>query len=145
MRKPRKIFLATSLVILENDKLLLSLRKNTGWYDGQYSLVSGHFELGELVLDASMREAKEEIGIDVKPDDLSVAHIMHRRGDDGERVDFFVRVQRWKGHPKNNEPDRCEEISWFPLNALPENLVPPAQVGLDAIRRGLFFSEHGWE
>ena len=43
-------------------EILLHQRKNSGFYDGHYSLVAGHMENGEGIYAAAIREAQEEIG-----------------------------------------------------------------------------------
>ncbi len=36
---------------------------------------------------------------------------------------FFLLVNSWKGNIVNNEPHKCEEINFFPLNKLPQNIT----------------------
>ena len=43
-------------------EILLHQRKNSGFFDGHYSLVAGHMENGETIHAAAIREAQEEIG-----------------------------------------------------------------------------------
>jgi len=43
-------------------EILLHQRKNTGFFDGHFSLVAGHMEDGETIITAAIREAQEEIG-----------------------------------------------------------------------------------
>lgn len=47
-------------------EILLALRKNTGYRDGKYELPGGHVEEGEDLMQAMVREAKEELMIEVK-------------------------------------------------------------------------------
>jgi len=68
--------LAVNLVLLLNNKqnekeILLQLRENTGYMDNMYDFAcSGHVEKGESFSKALVREAKEEIGIEIKEEDL---------------------------------------------------------------------------
>ena len=70
---------AVYLVLTKNDQVLLTLRQNTGFADGLYSLASGHVDEGETIKHAMIREAKEEIGILIKPDDLKFVHAMQHK------------------------------------------------------------------
>jgi 8-oxo-dGTP pyrophosphatase MutT (NUDIX family) len=40
-------------------------------------------------MSAMIREAKEEIGIEIKAKNLKLAHVMHRQSNSEHRVDFF--------------------------------------------------------
>ena len=54
----------------EKTEVLLALRKNTGYNDGKYELPGGHVEEGEDLIDAMIREAKEELNINLKRENL---------------------------------------------------------------------------
>jgi 8-oxo-dGTP diphosphatase len=133
------------LVLLDDDgQVLLSLRKNTGIADGCYHLPAGHLEAGESVIDALVREAREETGLVISPDAIDFAHVMHSSSSGG-RVAFFFTVRRWDGIPQNREPDKCSELRWVPLNAPPGNLVDYCRSALAAIADGKPFSIYGWK
>ena len=65
------------LVLLKGNDVLFGCRQNTGYEDGAYHLPSGHLEAGESVVAALIREAKEEIGITIRPEVVEFAHVMH--------------------------------------------------------------------
>lgn len=134
---------AVYLILISDGKVLLSKRKNTGWEDGNYTLVSGHLDGDESVTDAMIREAKEEAGITVSPDDLKVVVVLHRKTNH-EYVDFFLTVEKWEGKIKNMEPHICEKLEWFPLSEIPNNLTPSTREGLKNFQKGIFFSEVGF-
>ena len=71
--------LAVYLVLIRDGKILLSLRQNTGFSDGLYSLVSGHVDAGESVRHAIIREAQEEAAITINPQDLKLVHTMQHQ------------------------------------------------------------------
>ncbi len=81
------------------------------------------------------------------PTTRTVVHVMHRaaNGPGGERIDFFLTARRWSGQPVVREPDKCDELSWHPLEELPPNTIPYIAAALAAYRAGSFFSEWGWE
>ena len=146
--KDRHRIIPASYVILQREnKILLQRRYNTGYEDGNYSFVSGHVEQGESYINAIIREAKEEAGVELKPEDLRFVHLMHRKGEDSynERADVFFAAERWDGEIKNAEPHKCDDLSWFDKNNLPETLVPYIREVLRYIDKGVMYSEYGWQ
>lgn len=143
-REKAKTYVHVYLLLCQGDELLLSLRQNTGYEDGNFGLVAGHVETGESATNAMVREAKEEIGICLIPDDLEVVHTMYRRSD-RENVDFFLTCRTWTGSIANCEPERCASVQFFPKTALPENTVEYVKLALEHIAKGVRYSEVGWQ
>jgi len=140
---------ASYLVLINNGKILLQRRFNTGYMDGKYGLPAGHVDKGETFTQCVVREIKEEIGVDLNPEDMKVAHLMHRFsgaewGEEGYRIDVFFTTEKWKGVPEIKESDKCDDLSWFDLNDLPDNIIPYVRKAIDCIKNKVFYSEHGW-
>ncbi len=131
------------LLFIKNNNILLSRRHQTGYMDGWYSLPAGHLDGGEPVRHAAVREAREETGVTLQPEEITFACVLHRC-EDQERVDFFLHVGRWQGEPVNTEPEKCDDLRWFDLDRLPENLVPYVRRGVELSRAGIPFEEYGW-
>ncbi len=134
---------AVHLFLIEGDRVLLNRRCNTGYEDGKYSVPAGHLDGGEEVKAAAIREASEEIGISLAPEDLEVVGVMHRKSDD-ERIDFFLTAHRWSGEITNREPEKCDDLAWFPLDQLPPNFVPYVARALKNAQSGRWFDSFGW-
>jgi 8-oxo-dGTP pyrophosphatase MutT (NUDIX family) len=139
-----KPYASAYLVLINNGEILLLRRFNTGYQDGNYSLVSGHFEGGETAAQCIAREALEEAGIKISIDSLKVVNVVHRLSVDREYFDIFVSANEWAGKIVNMEPDKCDDLKWFKLDALPENLVPEVREALNNIDNGINYSEIGW-
>ncbi|MBB2745210.1 UNVERIFIED_ORG: 8-oxo-dGTP pyrophosphatase MutT (NUDIX family) [Microbispora rosea subsp. rosea] len=154
------------LMLTDGEKVLLGRRQGTGYADGEWQIMpSGHLEEGESVVDTAVREAREELGVEV--DDCEVVHVMHHRNAGGTaRIGMFLVPRSITGTPVNAEPHKCAELAWFPLDRLPEQTVPYARAGVEAVRRALaatppglpaaadaalvasqapVFSLHGWD
>jgi len=140
-----KIIPSAFLILLKDSAVLMQKRQNTGWQDGNYSLVSGHLDGGESVTDALTREVKEEANISVNKKDLKLVHVMSKLSGDQERVDFFFVCENCRGEIKNAEPEKCEELKWFPIDKLPENTIPSVKEAIKNFQKGVFYSEFGWK
>jgi len=138
-----KIVPTSHLILVKDGKILLLRRFNTGWGDGNYSVIAGHLDGNETFLQAMVREAEEEAGIELSQEDLEVVHVVHRKSNE-ERIDFFILAKRWKGDPRNMEPHKCDDLNWFEMDKLPENTIPYIRQAIGCFRKGVFYSEHGW-
>ncbi len=146
-RERHKVVPAVYLFLKKDRKIFLTRRFQTGYEDGKYMVPSGHVEKGESLTEATVRETMEEVGISVRPKDLRLVHTMYRPAHDatGERADFFFEADAWQGEPYNKEPDKCDEVGWFPLDALPENIVAYLRIAIAAAAQGMPLSEPGWD
>ena len=120
------------------DEVLLQLRQNTGYRDGHWAAAAGHVERDETAYDAARREAREETGVEVGS--LTFVTSMQRtaHGDPiDERIDFFFTCRTWTGEPRIVEPSKCAALAWFPLDSLPEPVVPHERFVLERLGTGL--------
>lgn len=138
-----KLIAEVHLVLMRDDRLLMLRRCNTGYEDGNYSLVAGHVDGEESFASAMAREAREEAGMSIRTDDLNLVHTMHRRSDE-ERVSLFFKAARWEGEPENREPHKCDDLSWFAVGRRPANTVPYIDFAVDQVLAGNIYSEFGW-
>ena len=142
MRKERfKITPTVYLILIEGNKILLTRRYNTGYFDGSYSFPAGHLEKDETLKQAITREAKEETDVSLDSLDLKLVHVMYRRIPNDERIDFFFAIKKWQGKPKIMEPDKCDEASWFEFDNLPKNIIPYIKQAIDSFRNNIFYDE----
>jgi 8-oxo-dGTP pyrophosphatase MutT (NUDIX family) len=140
---PASFPVAVHLFLLCENQVLLLRRAHTGYEDGNYSVVAGHLDGSESVTQAAIREAHEEVGIVLRPTDLTVVGVMHRVSND-ERIDFFLVATTWEGMPTNHEPDKCSKLRWCALDALPTNTIPYVRAALENFSHGVWFTEFGW-
>ena len=145
MTERNKAIPAVYLFLEKEGRFLIARRYNTGYQDGNYQVPAGHVDMGELPSEALIREAKEEIGIDLLPDDFKLVHVSYRPKHDNtdNRVDFFFRASRWSGEIKNMEPNKCDELKWVSVDALPENMTPHVREAFECIQKGIFYMELG--
>ncbi|MEU1019561.1 methyltransferase domain-containing protein [Streptomyces sp. NPDC005898] len=134
------------LMLRRGDEVLLARRAGTGYGDGLWNLPSGHLEDGEDVREAVLREAREEIGLDLAPADLRAELVVQHRGPGAApRMGwFFSAAYGAGGEPVNAEPHKCAELTWHPLADLPHDTVAYCREALTAWRAGERFTVH-WQ
>ncbi|MGV9001798.1 MAG: NUDIX hydrolase [Candidatus Saccharimonadaceae bacterium] len=144
MNERFKLTSAVYLVLRKDDEVLLLQRANSPYHNGMYGLVAGHMDGGELGTSAMIREAKEEAGIELLPEDLRFVHLVHtlKRGSGDEYLDIFYEASKWNGIVTNVEPHKCSDLSWFPVDNLPENMIPVIKSVLNKIKNNEHYSEY---
>lgn len=120
------------LIPVKNNQTVLGLRKNTPWMNNHYGMISGHVEEGETPEEAIIREAYEEAGIRITPEQLNLSLVMYRQLDRGN-IDFFYTATQWDGEIKNCEPDKLGDWEWLNLDSPPANTIHYLTIALQHV------------
>lgn len=139
-----KLVVAVHLILIEDGKILLLRRYNTGYEDGNYSVVAGHIDGEESVIHAMKREAFEEAGITIREEDLEIVHVMHRKTPDRESIDYFLTCKSYEGTVRIMEPDKCDELAFYEIANSPDNVIPYVRKGIECYQKKIPFSIDGW-
>lgn len=111
---PQRPFLAVSAAIIRDGKVLIVRRARKPALN-LYSLPGGAVEIGESLVDAVVREVREETALDVEPVALAGHREAIMRDRDGRVERHFVILSfasRWlKGEPVLN--DELDDARWI--------------------------------
>ncbi|MBY8877692.1 NUDIX domain-containing protein [Actinacidiphila acidipaludis] len=123
------------------DRIVL-LRRGAGspFGHGLWDLPAGKCEPAEPVTHAAVRELREETGLVVDPQALTLAHVLHAGTGVGAPNGYLTvafAARAWSGEPENREPGKHDHVGWVRLDALPRELVPSADKVLRGWRAGL--------
>lgn len=121
---------SVNLILQNNGKICLMRRFNTGWNDGMYALMGGHVEDGENPISAIIREAAEELGIVISEDDINHVFTMAVNPD---HIYLYFACENYKGIITNKEPDQCDDVRFFDINSIPENIIEADKKALNII------------
>ena len=138
-------YIASYCILRRDSNIAFVLRSNTGWMDGYYSLPAGKTEWNEEYRTGAIREAREEVGVDIEIDDLAFKHVMHRHSEDSDWVDVYFEATKWRGEPTNVETQVHAELAWLDPKNLPENVVPAVKSAIESIEKNQQYSGFGWE
>ncbi|MBR5130217.1 MAG: NUDIX domain-containing protein [Alphaproteobacteria bacterium] len=134
---------SVSFIIKQDNKFLLFYRTDGYFKDGWWVLPAGHIESDETATQAVVREAKEELGIDVDIEDVEFAHIVHNLVGENKRMDFYFIVKKFNGTVQNLEPSKCSKMLFFDKDNLPsiEKIAPTTYQALQNIWNKKTYSE----
>ncbi len=127
-------------LILEYQGLVLLL-KQTSTNGGKYTLVGGTIENDEFAKKSLIRESMEEAGIKLKPENLELVHMLHKKKGPNSRVVLYFKSKNWKGVPDALERHKFKKVAWFPLTELPKNMSPTVRHVFKRYKAGDMYSE----
>lgn len=112
--------------------VLMSRRANTGWQDGKLCAPGGHVEEGETPTQGMIREIHEELGVEVKAEDLEFSCVAQRKTESDEYVafEFVLRDKNYKF--ENTEPEKCSELVWVDPTNLPEDIIEDFRIIIES-------------
>jgi 8-oxo-dGTP diphosphatase len=111
--------------IVRDDKVLLLKRGNVDG-EGTWSLPGGHLDFMERIDDGLIRELKEELNVVISPKDTTLIAVTDdlRPKLNQHYLHMTFRVNIGDQEPECMEPDKCAELRWFPVDAMPEDVFP---------------------
>lgn len=122
MRWPE--FYSAVYIVIKNKKWeVLVWRRVSPFKNWYFQIIPAwHLEWYESIIDCAIREAKEELWIIVKAEDLKVFHLCHRVMKD-ERVyfDIYLEVKKYEWVITMCEDDKCSEIKFVDIDNLPDD------------------------
>lgn len=121
---------SVNLIFKKENNILLMRRFNTGWNDGKYALMGGHVEDNENPIDAAIREAKEELGLNLEKKNLEFKMIMPVFPD---HIYIYFECKQFNGEPTNCETNQCDDIRYFDIDKLPKNTIEADLKALSSI------------
>lgn len=120
-------------VILEDSQGRILLQKRSDNHCWGYA--GGSVELDEVVEDAAKRELFEETGLIAEKLELfgifsgKDTHYVYPNGDEVSNVDIVFICKEYSGELRRQESE-VDELSFFSVEEIPENISPPIQVPL---------------
>ncbi|MFH0856271.1 MAG: NUDIX domain-containing protein [bacterium] len=122
-------YIAVSVVYLCHDGkgnfVMAKRSKNARDEHGRWDIGGGALEFGEKVEDGLRKEIKEEYTADIINYEFLGFRDVHRVNNEGKKthwiaLDFKVLADR--NMVKIGEPHKFDEIKWFTMETLPENM-----------------------
>lgn len=119
------------LLVDAQDRVLLTLRKRAP-EAGCWSIVGGKVDVLENLEQCAVREAREEAGVEIELLRLLCVtdHVLPNESQHWVAPAYLGRIIR--GEVRNCEPDKTQEVKWFALSSVPQNLTMTAHNAIAA-------------
>jgi len=123
-------------VLLTDDqgRVLLTLR-NRPPEAGCWSIVGGKVDFLETLEQCAIREAREEVGLEIRLRSLLCVTDHCLPGENQHWVSPAYLGQILAGEATNCEPGKTREVRWFDIDQLPQNLTMTARNAIRAYSR----------
>jgi 8-oxo-dGTP diphosphatase len=118
---PELPLVGVGAIIIDHDRVVLVKRAHPP-IQGQWSIPGGVLEVGELVREAAIREAREETGLIVEPGELLGVYDRILRNEE-KRVQYHYVLVDFLCRPVGGELQAASdaaEVRWFARDQLPE-------------------------
>lgn len=124
--KPHDSGVAVAIFVEKDGKYLLMKREGSVGA-GTWAVPGGGVDFMEDPIQAAARELEEETGI--KNPELHFVGYSNDTHHDNKLhyVTFLYKTTVFEGEPEIREPNKCSEISWYPLDELPTPLFSALQ------------------
>ncbi len=111
-----------AVILNDKNEVLLALRGKAP-EQNKWSIPGGKVELFESLADATIREIKEEVNLDIEIDKLLCTAETIDKSTNEHYVSIVYSTKNVQGTLKNMEPDKLQDVRWFNLSNLPEELA----------------------
>lgn len=135
---------ALAFLTTGNTILLLRRKPESTFGAGLYHMSGGKVEAGETARQAVKREIFEELGLDIPESNFELVHTFHRNGSESEFIALVFRADITRLIAFNKEPHKHDALEFYPVDSLPENIIPAHKQAIEYVQKKISYSEHGW-
>ncbi len=133
---------ANIICVHGSDVLLIQRSGKTNMWPWYWAFPGGKVDDGELFREAWLRELTEELWIIAQESDIFKETIVLTRNVTRAKIVYFGVIDEWENIPEIQEPHLAEKMAWFPLDSLPDHIIPHHALALEALEKGIAYSEY---
>jgi 8-oxo-dGTP diphosphatase len=137
-----KSFIGVGAIFIKNGDVLTVFRNNTEQNNNKHGLIGGLAQPGEPIKQAAIREIFEEVGVTVKPEDLTLVHVISSKDNDRETEENYFLVKKWEGEPFNKASHKHDRLEWVDMDQLPETLIARNRQAIENMFEEVMYSEY---
>lgn len=132
---------AIYMLFIKDGKVLVQRRQGTKLWNGYLALPAGHIDSGENVYETLVKEAKEELSIDITINDIEDTFVVNRKNKVlPPYFDVYFVIKNYEGIIRIAEPEKCKELIYVDMNNLPSDMIDYEVKAIKNYLNGIKFS-----
>ena len=115
---PDNSYIVVVLVFIQNSEGKFLIQKRSERKNGKYATTGGHPKSGESSVQGIISEVKEEIGLDINPNDLQ---LYFSGRSDSEKVfwdDYYIKIDVPNINDLSLQEEEVESICWLSVDEI---------------------------
>ena len=128
---PEGKYIVVVLVFIQNSEGKFLIQKRSERKNGKYATTGGHPKSGEDSIQGIITEVKEEIGLDIKPEDLQLYYGGKTKFEKVFWDDYYLKIDVPDIDKLKLQEEEVESVHWFSIEEI-KNLM----------KEGKFFKNH---
>jgi 8-oxo-dGTP diphosphatase len=150
----QKAIVSVYMLFAKDDTVLMARRINKKYMSDHYTVPTGHVDniidgdryTVESPTDAVIREGLEETGVIIERQNIELILTQMKPSIDGPepRLCLYFKITAWEGDLINKEPDQADNFDFYPLDDLPQSLMPELVSAFRAIKEKRALDEFGY-
>ena len=109
---PEGKYIIVVLVYIQNSEGKFLIQKRSRLKDGKYATTGGHVKSGETSVEGIMSEVREELGLELNPDDLVLYYGNHSAEQQVFWDDYYIKIDIDDISKLKLQEEEVESVKW---------------------------------
>lgn len=109
---PEGKYIIVVLVYIQNSEGKFLIQKRSRLKDGKYATTGGHVKSGETSVEGIMSEVREELGLELNPDDLVLYYGNHSAEQQVFWDDYYIKMDIDDISKLKLQEEEVESVKW---------------------------------
>lgn len=115
---PEGRYIVVVLVFIQNSKGKFLIQKRSEIKNGKYATTGGHCKTGESSIQGIITEVKEELGLDIKEDELQLYHGGKSKKQRVFWDDYYIKMDIPNIEKLKLQKEEVESVCWLTENEI---------------------------
>ena len=115
---PNGKYIVVVLIYIQNSEGKFLIQKRSQRKNGKYATTGGHPKSGETSIQGIITEVKEEIGLDIKPQELQLYYSGKSKFEKVFWDDYYIKMDIPNINEMKLQEDEVSSVHWFSIDEI---------------------------